>query len=186
MKTTIEDQQINALTLTDSVYCFADCELKNCDFSRHNLNNFEFSDCTFIQCDLSMATLENTAFNRVTFKDCKLLGLNFSKTSKFLFSVSFSTCFLDYCMFHKINFKKTLFDGCTIKEATFEECNLENAIFRDCNLQLSQFDRCNLKKADFSTARDYFLDLDNNRVAKAKFAYPDVLNLLSKYDINIV
>jgi fluoroquinolone resistance protein len=48
------------------------------------------------------------------------------------------------------------------------------------------FDNTNLEKADFTTAFNYLIDPDTNRIKKAKFALPGVLALLNKHDIVIV
>jgi hypothetical protein len=43
----------------------------------------------------------------------------------------------------------------------------------------------NLEKADFSTAKNYTIDAENNKLKKAIFSLPEVIGLLSKYDIII-
>jgi hypothetical protein len=48
------------------------------------------------------------------------------------------------------------------------------------------FDNTNLEKTNFTTAFNYSIDPDNNRIKKAKFSVPGVLGLLNKYDIVIV
>jgi hypothetical protein len=47
------------------------------------------------------------------------------------------------------------------------------------------FERSNVEKADFTTAKNYFIDLDQNKVKGARFSLPEAANLLLKYEIEI-
>jgi hypothetical protein len=47
------------------------------------------------------------------------------------------------------------------------------------------FENTNLEKADFRTSFNYSIDPEINRIKKAKFALPEVLGLLNKYDLVI-
>jgi uncharacterized protein YjbI with pentapeptide repeats len=185
MKTTFQDEQISNFQPTGDSVSFNSCELINTDFNHAVLSDYEFSDCTFVGCDLSMAIIEDTVFNSVTFIDCKMLGLDFTKVSKFLFSVKFERCILDYILFNKNLLKKTCFSMCSIKEATFVDCIMEEAKFLQCNLQETRFEGCDLRKADFSSATGYVINPQLNKIKKAKFSYPDLLVLLDGFDIII-
>ncbi len=165
---------------------FKDGIFKDCDLSQHDLTSYDFVDCTFINCDFSMAIIEHVTFNDVRFEECKLIGLDFSKCSKFLFTVSFEECLLDYCLFLNNKMKKTVFKNCSMKEMTFAECELAESVFDECELARTMFERCNLEKCDFSSAYNYELMPSQNKIKKAKFAYPGVLGLLSDLDIKVV
>ena len=47
------------------------------------------------------------------------------------------------------------------------------------------FDNSNLEKVDFTTAFNFSIDPEINRIKKAKFSLAGVLGLLNKYDIII-
>jgi len=49
----------------------------------------------------------------------------------------------------------------------------------------SIFDNSVLEKTDFTTASNYSIDPEINRIKKAKFSLPAVVGLLNKYDIVI-
>jgi fluoroquinolone resistance protein len=121
----------------------------------------------------------------VRFVNCKLLGVDFSGCQDFLFSVAFTGCTLDYAYFGKKNFKKTTFKSSSIKEANFTDTDLTSAVFLDCDLQCTVFQGTNLEKADFTSAYNYAMDPDQNRIKKAKFSQQGALGLLAKYDIII-
>lgn len=173
-------------SLLDDVTEFRSYTFRDCDLSQHYLTSYEFTDCVFVNCDLSMAIIEHATFNDVSFKGCKLIGLDFSKCSKFLFSVSFDECLLDYCLFLKNKMKRTVFKTCSMKEMTFVECELTETVFDDCDLVRTMFERCNLEKCDFSSAYNYEIIPSQNKIKKAKFAYPGVLGLLRDLDIVVV
>src|SRR5215217_9421890 len=75
---------------------FVKCTFTNCDFSKSDLSDNDFTDCKFEQCNFSLALLDGTGLNNITFTDCKLLGVDFTKCNKFMFSFVFNRCSLDY------------------------------------------------------------------------------------------
>ncbi len=70
-------------------------------------------------------------------------------------------------------------------EVDFMEADLSGAQFLYCNLQNAHFENTNLEKADFSTAYNYSLDPELNRIKRAKFAISGIAGLLGKYQIII-
>jgi len=114
-----------------------------------------------------------------------MLGVDFSKCSKYTFSVSFDKCILNYCFFFKANLKKTLFNHCIIKEACFSETELQSASFIECDLTATLFEKCNLSECDFKTSQNYSIVPSENIIKKAVFSYPGVMGLLSHYNIII-
>lgn len=164
---------------------FNECTFVRCNFNSVDLSGNQFMDCTFIDCDLSMAKTEQTGLKLCVFKNSKLLGVDFSKCSTFLFAVKFDNCLLDYAVFYKMKIKKTLFDHCSLKEANFAECDLSASRFTECNLEKTVFENTNLTEVDFRTAQNYQIHPELNRIKKAKFSYPGVLGLLMGYGIVI-
>ncbi|MDQ6813405.1 MAG: pentapeptide repeat-containing protein, partial [Bacteroidota bacterium] len=108
-----------------------------------------------------------------------------SVCNDFLFSATFENCQIDYSSFYKKKMKKALFENCSLKEVDFTEADLAGAVFKNCELYQAIFNQTILEKADFRTARNYSLDPELNKIRKAKFSYPDVTGLLSKYGIEI-
>jgi len=164
---------------------YIDCHFINCNFSKANISASDFIGCHFNGCNLSLAVMENTGLKDNAFKDCKMVGVDFSKCSDFLFSVQFENCPLDYCSFFRKKMKKTLFRHCSLKEADFTEADLSMAVFSDCDLMNTSFVQSNLEKADFRTARNYAFDPEINKMKKAKFSPGGVIGLLSKYNLDI-
>lgn len=165
---------------------YDNCTFKNCDLSNVNLSHITFSQCRFDNCNLSLALLGQTAFKEVTFSNCKMLGLHFEHCSDFLFEVSFDNCQLNMSVFYQRKMPKSLFNQCTLVEVDFTEANLSQAVLAGCDLSGAMFDRTNLEKADLSTAFNYVLDPEKNKIKKAKFSMPGVMGLLVKYDIKVV
>jgi len=162
---------------------FVNCAFKNCSFAGQDLSKFNFESCEFIGCDLTMCKMENTAYSEVVFNDCKLQGVEFGKCSKYVFSVTFEKCVLNYAVFLKNNLKKLRFVHCSIREAFFAECDLTQALFDNCDFEMTSFERCNLSGCDFRTSWNYIIIPSQNKLKKAKFAYPGVLGLLADLDI---
>ena len=164
---------------------FEDCSFTNCNFSKSDLRGIQFMDCHFKGCNLSLAMLDDAGIKSVAFKDCKLMGIDFSKCNDFLFSVSFENCQLDYCSFYKKKMKKTIFRGCSLKHTDFTETDLSLSILDHCDLSEAIFIQGTLEKTDFRTAKNYAFDPEINKIKKARFSMPDVVGLLTKYNIDI-
>ena len=88
---------------------FVKCEFVSCDFNKSDLRENDFEDCTFKQCNFSMADIVETGFRNAKFIGCKMLGVDFTRCSKFAFSFSFTDCHLDYSNFFGTKLKKTTF-----------------------------------------------------------------------------
>lgn len=164
---------------------YENCEFNRCDFGGANLSHFLFTDCRFTHCNLSNVNLNMTTLNNVHFMYCKLTGTSFEPCNTFLFSVSFEHCLLELASFYKRVLRKTNFLHCQMNDTDFTEADLSQSVFADCDLTDAHFENTNLEKADLRTAHNYRIDPDNNRIRKARFALPDVLRLLEKYDISI-
>ena len=72
---------------------------------------------------------------------------------------------------------------CLLHEADFTESDLSEGMFERCDFSRAVFHHSKLEKADFRTSYGYIIDLEHNQVKNAKFSYPSVLGLLTKYRI---
>jgi fluoroquinolone resistance protein len=135
---------------------YENCSFINCNFSGSSLVNISFIECHFTDCDISLANLTKTAFKNVHFKDCKL------------------------------KIKKTKFISSTLHEVDFTETDLTAAVFDNCDLSRAIFENTVAEKADFSTACNYSINPESNRIKKAKFSTNGIAGLLDKYDIEII
>ena len=161
------------------------CTFQTCNFEQVDLSEIAFWECTFKECDLSNADIRDADFREVAFQNCKLLGLDFTTTKDFLFSVSFEKCQLDYANFTGKQMPHTRFTDCSLKEADFTQASLIQATFSDCNLHRTIFEQTNLEKADFRTARNFIIDPENNILKKARFTNTNLSGLLKKYNLDI-
>lgn len=175
------DFTAKALEKADYEACF----FTNCNFMNADLSDIRFTDCEFTDCDLSTVKLLKTAFQNIKFKDCKLLGLHFDHCSDFLFEVGFENCTLNLSSFYQRKLKKTRFANCGLQEVDFAEADLSQAVFDNCDLFKAIFENTVLEKADLSSAYNYSINPELNKIKKAKFSIPDVIGLLDKYDIEV-
>jgi len=164
---------------------FVKCEFIKCDFSKSDLSQNDFVDCHFVQCNFSMTIVNKTGFKDVTFSGCKILGVDFSKCSKFMFSFFFEHCQINYSTFYGTKLRKTKFTDCALKETDFEEADLTAAIFHNCDLSGAIFVRSILEKTDFSTAKNFGIDPEINKMKQAKFSNSGLSGLLLKYNLDL-
>lgn len=167
-------------------HVFTSCSFHSCDFSESILRNAKFSACTFINCNLSMTKLDGCRFQDCHFIECKIVGAEFFKCEKTFFSVSFKKCLLNYCNFSDLNMKNTSFYGSHLKENHFTNTSLIGADFTDADLSGTLFHNCDLCKADFSSAKQYDIDPQTNKIKKAKFSLPEAVGLLRGFDITLL
>lgn len=184
-----DDRSFEKIDFTKDVFekgNYDNCTFTDCNFSGINLSDVCFLHCELVRCNLSLAKIIETAFKEVHFLDCKIIGLHFENCAKFLFDVSFDNCTLNLCSFFKMKMKKTRFINCSLHEVDFTETDLTESLFEDCDLRDALFDRTILEKADFSTAENYSIDPESNRIKKARFALSGLHGLLEKYNLTII
>lgn len=182
------DKKFNQLIYTDKEVRgreFERCTFVNCDFSNNLFYNCTFTDCTFTTCNLTGAKLLDSKLDKATFVDCKLLGVDFSETNDFLFSVKFEGCILDFCSFSTKKLRNTPFMNCSITDADFTDADLTNALFQNTDLMNSVFSNTNLNRADLRTAENFAINPEHNSIKKAKFSLQTITGLLHQYDIII-
>lgn len=184
-----EDQRfehIDAATQSLLKGSYTECTFVRYNFEKSSLSSFEFIDCTFSHCNLALTIVNDTRFKNVQFEDCKLSGIDFSTCNDFLFEVHCINCMLDYASFYQKKMMKATFTGCSLLEVDFTDADLRGSIFKDCNLLRTSFNRTNLEKADLSTAINFSIDPENNRLKHAKFSLEGLPGLLGRYQIRIV
>jgi len=115
-----------------------------------------------------------------------MLGLHFENCDQLGMTVRFEDCQLDRSSFYQVKLNHTVFLNTTLQEVDFTEADLRNTILDQCDLLNATFDNTNMERANLSTALNYSLDPENNRITGAKFSQPSVLGLLSKYQIEIL
>ncbi len=119
------------------------------------------------------------------FSDCKLVGILFYKCEKLLLSFNFHNSILQFCDFNKLNLRKISFKESQLKNVDFSNADLSEANFYETDLLGTLFIRTNLGKTNFRKAKNYAIDPTINIIKKAKFSFPEVLNLLQNFDIEI-
>ena len=94
----------------------------------------------------------------------------FNTCNDFLMSLDFDGCNLNLASFSNLSIKETQFKNCNLQETDFTETDLTGSAFIDCDLNRAVFDRTILEKADFTTARDFFINPEINRLKFAIFS----------------
>jgi fluoroquinolone resistance protein len=164
---------------------YENCSFKKCILADCDLNTFKFIGCIFENCDLSLANINKVVLRDVQFKDCKMIGLKFDTTDSFSISIAIENCILTYASFYKLKLKNTIFIHSKLNEVDFTEADLTNAIFDHCDLTNSIFSATNLEKADLTTAFNYSIDMDANKIKKSKHSKGQLGGLLEKYNLII-
>lgn len=164
-------------------------ELEEVEYIRCLLIGTDARDAKFIDCVFEHSTLSSVKVDRAvlqaTFKDCKIEGINFFTAKREVLSLSFENCLIRYSSFAELKLKETIFKGCTLEQVDFADADLTQADFTDCTINDCTFRSTNLTKADFRSARGYQIDPRINKVKGARFSLPDLLGLLSSFEIDV-
>ncbi|GAA4466626.1 pentapeptide repeat-containing protein [Nemorincola caseinilytica] len=164
---------------------YDNCTFTGCDLSGADLSGMRFIQCTFTGCNLSMARITKTVWMDATFKDCKMLGLRWDSCDPFGLALMPDGCVMDHSSFYGVKLRKAVFRHTQMRETDLTECDLTGATLHHCDLAGATFDNTILEKADLSTALNYTIDPDRNKIKKAHFALHGLPGLLAKYDIRI-
>lgn len=168
---------------------FEACTFKKCQFTEAEFRQCEFVDCEFIHCNLSMAKFINTGFNEAVFENCKLIGIDWTKVKwpfvKLACPVKFYQCDLSFSNFFEINLVDAVFEECKVHEVDFRGAELNGASLCYNDFYKSIFQHCNLSKSDFTGSTNYLINPEENKITKAKFSFPEVMDLLRHLDITI-
>jgi uncharacterized protein YjbI with pentapeptide repeats len=164
---------------------YENSEFKQCDFSNANFSGAKFIDCRFIDCNLGLVKTDSTSMNNIRFLGCKLIGIQWDRCNPIGFAIMADACVFDHSTFYKMRLKGTTFKNCRFQEADFTEADLSLSVFAGCDLSRTVFHHTNLEKSDFRLAFNYQINPMENKIRKAKFSHPDVLNLLTVFDIVI-
>jgi fluoroquinolone resistance protein len=161
------------------------CNFRDCTFSGSDLSRSRFSDCSFKGCDLSNVKVLQSSFQECIFKECKMLGIHFENCDQLGLTFRFENCQLNHSSFYQVKLNHTVFQKSSLREVDFSESDLRNSLFDECDLLAATFDHSNLERANLSTAINYSIDPESNRIRGAKFSLPSVVGLLSKYQVEI-
>lgn len=165
---------------------FEDCSFKNCVLAKANLSGLNFTNCSFENCDLSGAKLIKTAFQECDFSDCKMLGLTFESCAPILFQIFCKRSVLNFSSFYQVDLKSSSFDSCKFVDVDFTEANLSGISLAKCELSGATFDHTTLERTDFSSAENYTINPQLNKITGATFSKEGLGGLLSAYKIKIV
>ncbi len=149
-----------------------------------DLRDKKFVDCIFEGCAISSVKIDGTLM-QVAFKESKLEGINFFTSKQTLMRVSFYKCVIRHCSFAQLKLRETKFSKCRMQNVDFAEADMTGSDFSGSTFEDCVFQHTILTKADFTDAQGYQIDPTRNIIRKAKFNLPDVLGLLSSFDIVI-
>jgi fluoroquinolone resistance protein len=161
------------------------CNFRDCNFSGSDLTGIRFVDCTFHGCDLSNLKVSGSSIHETVFKDCKMLGFRFDECDQLGLTVRFENSQLDHSSFYQVKLNHTVFLHTSLQGVDFTEADLRNVILDHCDLLDATFEHANLERANLTTALNYSIDPENNRISGARFSLPAVTGLLNKYNIEI-
>lgn len=168
---------------------FEECVFKQCSFDEITFVNCEFIETEFINCNLSLAKLINTRFYDVVFESSKLVGIDWTRLKwpqvKLSCPMKFYQCDLSFSYFFETHLVDAVFEQCKAHEVDFRGADLSYASFCYTDFYKTLFQHCNLTKADFTGATNYFINIEENNISKAKFSFPEVIGLITPLDIII-
>ena len=151
------------------------------------LRHCSFRNCTFEACTILNNNFKFTDAVDNRFRQCSLIGVDWNDVARENLIVlpfsAFEECTLKHNLFVNFNMKKFDFAGCDLPGSSFQGCDLRESSFRGAGLKDTDFQQNNLMGADFREASDYNISLENNKLKKAKFSFPEAVRLLASTGI---
>jgi len=175
------------LTLKEEIISareFEDCRFEACSFASCTFDKVKFINCDFDGCFMSVIRSSRSRFLEVKFTRCKALGFNWSKTDA-VRDLSFNECQLNYSDFSYLKIPGIKILGREAKEVDFTEADLTGADLQNTDFENSRFYNTNLSAADLRGARNFYIDVKNNVLKKARFSFAGAVTLLDCLDIVI-
>ncbi|MEN8614155.1 pentapeptide repeat-containing protein [Dehalogenimonas sp. THU2] len=163
---------------------FDECEFIRCSFVDCKFESCKFLSCRLVECVISAIKPVNCRFREVKFLKSKVIGFDWTKAIV-IEDLEFDGCQINYSNFRLLKLPGIKIIDCEAKEVDFIETDLTNGVFKKTDLENSQFFKTNLTGADFSSARNYSIDVRNNILKKTRFSMPEALALLDGLDIII-
>lgn len=169
---------------------FEQCCFNQCDLNHSQFIQCRFIDCEFYFCNLNFINIKNTSFSGVVFNDSNMMAINWSSAKwpqiKLVSPIHFYQCNISHSSFFGLSLIEAIIEPCKAHEVDFRECDLSNANLVHSDFYKSFFVHTNLSYADFTEATNYCIDINLNKIHKAKFTFPEVVGLLTALDIEIL
>jgi fluoroquinolone resistance protein len=164
---------------------FVQCNLKGVDFSKA-----VFNDCKFEKCDLSLIKIEKTVFQDLLVGQSKMVGIDWTisglqKKPKLHNRLTFIGSDISFSLFIDCNLRGISIMECKAKEVDFSGADLCDSKLIKTDFERATFFGTNLGNADFTNAVNYLINVCDNKVTKAKFSFPEVLDLVKIHGIVI-
>ena len=168
---------------------FEDCSFRSCMFDATTFERCRFISCSFTRCSFVTPLSRYSEMRFCDFRDCSLIGMDFMAfvDNEYIEKPvnSIKNCKMKYCYFHRMAFPSYDFSGNSFSKCEFVECDLQKASFAGCELGATSFSNSDLRGADFRGASEYAIDIFTDKIKKARFSYPEVMDLLAGLDIVI-
>ncbi len=182
--------KLNVPLLTVAKSEFEECEFNDCDFSEAFFERCKFINCSFNHCNLSLLKLSYSSLFAVSFTECKLVGVDFTKAHWPTFNLDaelkFTQCILNDASFFGLTLQELQLNQCKLHDVDFREGDFSHSVMRYCDFTNSLFMRTNLQGVDFTESIDFYIDVLEKNVAKAKFSRHEALSLLDGLGIELV
>lgn len=177
-------------TFTGSIklndYEYEECIFDKVIIKEEEIKNCIFSNCQFNNCEISNTNIINSKLTDSVFNKCKLVGVEWSKfVHKFGFSNKFIECYMPYSVFVEMDLKNCEYKNCNLTESFFEYDICKKVSFSNSDLKNTQFLKCDLSECDFIGSKNYFFDVRDNNVRKAKFSKDDAVYLLEVFGLKL-
>lgn len=183
----LEGKHFSAVTSTGKSIVdkeFEGCTFEKCIFIETSFIRCHFIDCSFVACSISAPKMTNSIFTNTKFLDSKVMGTDWTKT-KTVRLLSFERCDVRYSNFSFMKLPHMILKESVAHECNFADSDLSESNFSKTDFEKSVFSNTNLVKTDFRKAINYGIDVNFNKIRKAKFSLPEAASLLKSFEIEL-
>ncbi len=168
---------------------FENCCFHNSSFIKVKFTNCKFIECDFKVCNLSTASFKNTFFVDTVFIGSKLLGINWTELKwpyvQLDCPFKFYESDISHSNFYSLKLNEIVIANCKALNVDFRKCKLSSGDLSATDFEGSLFMHTDLSGADLTQAVNYRINPNENKLDKGKYSFPEVINLLHDFDIEI-
>ncbi|MCU0513781.1 MAG: pentapeptide repeat-containing protein [Anaerolineae bacterium] len=170
---------------------FQECTFSHCNFSEAQFYACRFLKCRFEECNMKLAKVADTTLAGVTFLHCNLMGIHWSEANwdewaTKLSAIVFDHCVLEYSVFLGLELRQLRMTNCNAREINLAETDLTEADLSGTDFAGAIFLKTNITRANFVGARNYTLNVMDNKCKGARFSLPEAMRLLYTLPVVIV
>jgi fluoroquinolone resistance protein len=162
-----------------------DSNIHSAQLNGSTLRRWVFENCNFKECDLSNITFNQCVFQNCTFNGCRLIGSDWSQSTRIALHVQFENCDLSLSNFTQVQCSAIRFKDCRCMDVDFSGSTLAKSVFINTSVKGSLFEDSDLRDADLVGALDNNFHPDDSQLNGASISIHTAIRLIESQGMKV-